>query len=131
MYKIKKEFKMCCSHTLHNDCLDKNKNIKLFGKCNEKHGHNYNVWLCFKSKTLDKDTGMILNFDEIKKTFKKYIDDVFDHQDLNKIYHFKNKIPTAENMARVFYDIMKEKIGDLYAVEVYETDGAVGIYEED
>jgi len=115
---------------LQNDKLSKKKNTDLFGKCNTNHGHNYKITLCFKSNVLDEDTGMILNFYEIKNIFNKYIDNIFDHKNLNDIYNFKNKIPTAENMAKVFYDIIKEKLGDLYAVEVYETDTAVAIYEE-
>jgi len=131
MYIIKKEFKLCCSHTLNNEKLSKTKNVELFGKCNENHGHNYKVILCFKSKELDPSTGMIINFDEIKKVFKKYIDDVFDHKNLNTLYYFNNIIPTAENMAELFYDIIKKNLSDLYAVEIYETDGASAIYVED
>jgi len=131
MYKLRKEFNLCCSHLLNNDNLNKQDNIRLFGKCNQNHGHNYKVVLCFKTKNLDKQTGMILNFDEIKNTFNKFIDIPFDHKNLNTLYQFKGKIPTAENMSKIFYDILKEKFGDIYAVEIHETDGAIAIYEEE
>ncbi len=33
-------------------------------------------------------------------------------------------------MSKVFYDILKESIGDLYKVEIYETPTAMASYED-
>lgn len=131
MYKLKKRFSICCAHKLNNDNETKIENRRLFGKCNFVHGHGYAITLYLKSQFVNGKTGMLVNFDEIKPAFKKYIDDVYDHKYLNDCPEFENLVPTAENMARVFYTLLSVPLPDLYAVEVEETEGASAIYEHD
>jgi len=129
VYKLKKEFIISCSHRLKDKDNTEKWNKKTFGKCNNypSHGHNYKVILYLKNVKLIH--GMIINFSKLKEIFKSEIDDIYDHQFLNNCPGFENKIPTAENMCKIFYDILKRKIDDLYAIEIYETDGASAIYE--
>ena len=131
MFKLKKEFNICCSHRLNNESLSVNKNKQLFGKCNNlpSHGHNYRIILELKQETLDDMTGMIMNFDILKLIFKSIIDDRFDHHFLNNDRLFKNVVPTAENMCKIFYDLLKIKIPQLNRIEIYETEGSSAIYE--
>jgi len=133
MYKLKKNFKISCSHRLFNPKFSEEKNKELFGKCSNapSHGHNYDIIVYLKEDILYEETGMLMNFDKIKKIFKKYIDDIYDHKYLNECPGFENKIPTAENMAKIFFDILKPTMLPLYAIEVEETDGASAIYEVD
>lgn len=132
MYYLEKEFWISCSHRLNNDLLSKEDNLNIFGKCNNdpSHGHNYQVVLKLKSEYVDLKSGMIVNFYDIKNIFNKYIDDVFDHKFLNDCKEFKCVVPTAENMCKVFYDILKKHISELYAVKIYETQGACAEYAE-
>jgi len=130
MYKIKKEFSICCSHRLHNNEWSEDENRRIYGRCNNlpSHGHNYKIILFLKSITIDS-TGMIMNFNKLKEHFNKIIDNRFDHKFLNDDITFKNLVPTAENMAQIFYTLLKEQIEELYKVEIYETEGASAIYE--
>lgn len=131
MYKLRKEFMIECAHKLENKELDAKKNRNLFDKCNRIHGHNYKIILCLKTRSIDIDTGMVLNFVDIKELFNKKIKQRFDHQFLNDDRAFEYKVTTAENMAKIFYDILKEYLGDLYRVEIYETPTAMASYEDD
>ena len=131
MYGLKKEFTICCSHRLRNKTATKAENFKCFGKCNDYHGHNYKITLTFKKKDICPQTGMIINFNDIKRIFKIYIDDVYDHKILNDIPPFDKVIPTAENMCKAFFDILKKELLELSSVEIEETEGASGIYMED
>lgn len=133
MYKLKKEFSISCSHRLFNDYISKHENEHFFGKCNNEpsHGHNYKIILKLKSEELNFSTGMIENFYHIKKVFKDVIDDVYDHKYLNTCPGFEHVIPTAENMSKIFFDLLKREIYSLYSVEIYETDGASAEYEEE
>ena len=73
MYYLEKEFNISCSHRLHNNNLTDQYNKIIFGKCNNlpNHGHNYKIILKFKSEVLDLESGMIVNFYEIKDVFKR------------------------------------------------------------
>lgn len=131
MYEIKKSFCISCSHRLNNNSLSGGENKNIFGKCNNlpSHGHNYKIILHLKSKTLKN--GMIVNFNKIKKVFMNKIDEKFDHKFLNDCNDFKDIIPTAENMCKVFYNILKHDIKQLYKIEIYETETASALYYED
>ena len=132
MYKIKKEFNISSSHRLHNENWSILENKRVYGKCNNEpsHGHNYKIILTLKRKELRND-GMVLNFYILKDLFQDVIDDIYDHKFLNTCPGFKGLVPTAENMCKVFYDRLKEHIPELCVIEIYETDGASAIYEED
>lgn len=130
MYYLEKEFWICCSHRLNNPKLSDEENKKIFGKCNNKpsHGHNYQIILKLRSKKLNPDTGMIMNFYDIKEIFNRLIDKPFDHKCLNDCVEFKDIIPTAENMCKIFFDILGQEIDELYAIKIYETQGASAEY---
>ena len=76
------------------------------------------------------DNGMVMNFTEVKRIFSKTIDYNYDHKFLNDCAGFKDVPATAEHMAKIFYDILKVKIKELYSVEIQETEGASAIYYE-
>src|SRR3990167_6622430 len=74
------------------------------GKCENLHGHTYRLDVIIESE-IGKD-GMILDFNELKKTVETSVIEKLDHQDLNRI--FKN--PTAENMAEWIFSQLKKKL---------------------
>lgn len=131
MYELKKSFNISCAHRLNNHLLNNEENKQCFGKCTNFHGHNYKVILTIRQNWLDNTTNMIVNFDEIKKIFKIEIDDMYDHKLLNDCPGFETTIPTAEVMAFVFYNRLKDYIRELYSVEVFETDTASAVYYGD
>ena len=61
------------------------------------------------------------------KLVKKYIDDTLDHKNLNDIMAPLNS--SAENLAKMLFDIFKPMLPELYAVEVSETPKTSAIYE--
>ncbi|HBX20869.1 MAG TPA: 6-pyruvoyl tetrahydrobiopterin synthase, partial [Porphyromonadaceae bacterium] len=58
-----------------------------------------------------------------------YIDEHLDHRNLNDIMAPLNS--TAENLARLLYEVFKPMFPELYAVEVSETPKTSAIYEPD
>ncbi|MDK2837052.1 MAG: 6-pyruvoyltetrahydropterin/6-carboxytetrahydropterin synthase, partial [Bacteroidota bacterium] len=58
---------------------------------------------------------------------KKYIDENLDHRNLNDILNPLNS--SAENLAKLLYDVFKPQLPELYAVEVSETPKTNAIYE--
>jgi 6-pyruvoyltetrahydropterin/6-carboxytetrahydropterin synthase len=118
MYKISKQFAFSASHILEGLSADH--------PCARLHGHNYIVTVHLKAGQLD-DTGFIKDYRELS-IVKDYLDNTLDHRHLNDVFSFN---PTAENMAKHLYDIFKESIPELWAVEVCETPKTSAIYEAD
>ncbi|MBK5722476.1 6-carboxytetrahydropterin synthase QueD [Dysgonomonas sp. Marseille-P4677] len=118
MYKISKQFAFSASHILEG--------LPSEHPCSRLHGHNYVITVHLCAEFLNY-VGFVKDYRELDNV-KKYIDDTLDHRHLNDILPFN---PTAENIAKYLYDIFKEKIPELYAVEVSETPKTTAIYEAD
>jgi len=116
MYKIKVESYFSSAHNLRH----------YKGKCESLHGHNWKVEVeVFKNK-LDR-AGMVMDFSNLKDGLTKVLEGL-DHGYLNKVAYFKKNNPTSENIARYIYDILKERIKDLGAVTVWESNNSCATY---
>jgi len=105
------------------------------GKCENPHGHNYKVRITLAGESLDK-AGLLLDFRDLKQVMRPVIDRI-DHQMLNDLDPFTEINPSAENLARYFYDEtnrqMKELTGGRVRVKdctIYETDTTTATYYE-
>ncbi len=102
------------------------------GKCETPHGHNWKIEIEFEGPECDR-TGMLIDFKEAKTLLKKYIDR-FDHKDLNTVAPFDLLNPTAENIAKFFFDSLKDDLKDrpvrISKVEVWESAGNCASYED-
>ena len=63
------------------------------GKCSNMHGHEWSLEVRVK-KRVDKKTGMVMDFSDIKKIVTSYVIDKLDHNIINN--YIEN--PTAENI---------------------------------
>ncbi len=98
------------------------------GPCENLHGHTFKVEIVVQGKKLDK-LGLLSDF----KTLKKILSDalqIFDHQDLCQLKYFKIENPSAENLARIIYVILKPQAKGLSKVAVWESDSACASYFE-
>ena len=112
------------SHILKNTKLSEERNHEIFGKCNNFHGHNYYLEVTLKGDP-DVESGYVFDLKELKTIIEDSILKFVDHSFLNDLEMFKNLVPTTENMAVVFWNILKEKVKrnntELYSVKIYET----------
>jgi 6-pyruvoyltetrahydropterin/6-carboxytetrahydropterin synthase len=98
------------------------------GKCENVHGHNYRVQIKLTGPQLDH-IGLLVDFTELKRVLRGIIA-VLDHQFLNDLEPFKTVNPSAENLAKYFYDETQRQLPSLPAganiteVTVWETDTA-------
>lgn len=113
------------AHRLHNPAWDDEKNSRVFGKCNNPnyHGHNYELIVKLIGE-IDAETGYVYDMKELSDLIREHVISKFDHKNLNlDVPHFKNLNPTAENIAIVIYQLLREQIGadiDLKVI-LYET----------
>jgi 6-pyruvoyltetrahydropterin/6-carboxytetrahydropterin synthase len=106
------------------------------GKCEHLHGHNYRVRVTLEGERLDS-AGLLVDFSEIKRLLRSLIER-WDHRFLNEVPPFDVLNPTAENMARYFYEEMargleagaREVPVRLAQVKIWETDTATAAYHE-
>lgn len=139
MYFIKTEFAFDSAHFLYG----------YEGKCSNIHGHRWRVEVTVKNAFLQRNgqqKGMIMDFADLKRALGV----IADHYDHSLIYE-KNTLkadtmeclkrdgfrlvevpfrPTAENLARHFFMIIRERGYRPHNVTVFETPNNCAMYEE-
>ena len=124
VYLTRKEH-FCASHRLFNSKFSDQKNLELYGKCAypNGHGHNYEIEVTVAGEPAG-ETGMIMDLKKLSDIIEKEILSKVDHKHLNFDVDFlQGIIPTAENIAIAFWNILRQSItaGTLYSIKVYET----------
>jgi 6-pyruvoyltetrahydropterin/6-carboxytetrahydropterin synthase len=114
------------AHRLHNPSLSDAQNEQLFGKCNRPnyHGHNYDLIVKVTGE-IDPISGYVIDMKVLADLVKDHIEEKFDHRNLNlDTEEFRDLNPTAENIARVIYDILRPKIDAKFdlGIRLYETE---------
>ena len=125
MYEVTVEREFSSGHYLRN----------YRGKCENPHGHNYKVQVTLRGAELDK-AGLLLDFKLLKQVMRPVIDRL-DHQMMNDIEPFTTLNPSAENLARYFFDQTNAQLDEMTAGRVhvkdctiFETDTTTATYYE-
>jgi 6-pyruvoyltetrahydropterin/6-carboxytetrahydropterin synthase len=125
MYEVTVEAGFSSGHYLRN----------YQGKCENPHGHNYKVRVTLAGRELD-ETGLLLDFKLLKNVLRPVIDRI-DHQMLNDLEPFTVLNPSAENIARYFYDQTNMQLAEMTSGRVrvkdctiWETDTTTATYFE-
>ncbi len=105
------------------------------GKCENPHGHNYKVRVTLQGQKLDA-AGLLLDFKDLKSVMRPVIE-YLDHQMINDLEPFTVINPSAENLAKYFYDETNKQLSDMTSgrvtvkdVLLYETDVTTARYYE-
>jgi len=124
MFEIKVEETFAAGHALRG----------YRGKCENPHGHNYRVQVRLVGEQLNA-IGLLDDFKDLKHDLRE-LSEGLDHQYLNDLPAFTTVNPSAENMAKFFYDGLKSRVTQRSAavrvasVTVYETDITAATYWE-
>ena len=114
------------AHRLNNPLWDEATNQLVFGKCNNPHFHGHNYELVIKvTGEPDPQTGYVMDMKLLSDIAQENVLERFDHKNLNDdTAEFKNLNPTAENIAIVIYNILREKIDMKFDLQIrlYETE---------
>ena len=105
------------------------------GKCENPHGHNYKVRVTLRGRELDH-SGLLLDFKELKGVLKPVVENL-DHKMINELEPFTVVNPSAENLAKYFFDQTNDHLSSLTKGRVsvkdctiYETDTSCATYYE-
>jgi 6-pyruvoyltetrahydropterin/6-carboxytetrahydropterin synthase len=125
MYEVTVEAGFSSGHYLRN----------YKGKCENPHGHNYRVEVTLHGETLDQ-AGLLLDFKDLKQVMRPVVEHL-DHQMINDLEPFTRINPSAENLARYFFDETNRQLDEMTAGRVrvkdctiYETDTTSAKYYE-
>lgn len=125
-------------------------------KCRNLHGHRYKIEVGVDDKVItdagSSDEGMVIDFSDLKQIMMEVLDDGFDHGfvmynnddfydiflnlqfDENQKIIFVSFIPTAENLAKHWYDLIKPKLEErkikIAHLKVWETPTSTAEYRE-
>ena len=134
MFTVSREINFCYGHRL----------LNYPGKCRHLHGHNGRAIIAFEASQLDQ-RGMVLDFSEIKRVVSQWIDDHLDHrmilhradpavpvlQGLGEPMYLMDVNPTAENIAKLIFEVAVEKGFSVVDVRLWETPGCCAAYRPD
>lgn len=124
MHRVTREIEFCYGHRL----------LNYEGKCRHLHGHNGKAVITIESEQLD-ELGMVLDFGDIKQVVSTWIDDNLDHrmilhredpaikmlQELGEPMYLIDSNPTAENIAKVIYEITEQAGFPIVEARLWET----------
>ena len=125
MISVTRKSHFNAAHRLHNNKWSDEKNNTFYGLCNNKnyHGHNYDLEVTVKGE-IDPESGYLVDMKVLSDIIEENICKKFDHKNLNlDTTEFKNLIPTAENIAVVIWNILREKIDKKLklSIKLFET----------
>jgi 6-pyruvoyltetrahydropterin/6-carboxytetrahydropterin synthase len=116
MFQVNVDESFCAGHALRG----------YKGKCENVHGHNYKVRVTLQGPQLDS-VGLLYDFTHLKKVIRDVISGV-DHKFLNDQAPFDVVNPSAENLAKYFYEETARQVvatpegTRILSVTIWETD---------
>jgi len=107
--ELGRRYRFSASHRLHSEKLSEEENRRVYGKCNNPHGHGHNYVVEVRvSGTVDPATGMIANLVDLDGFVEREVIEPFDHKLLNEeVAAFRENVPTTENVCKEIYQRLK------------------------
>lgn len=121
---LTRTYEFAASHRLHSAQLTPERNIELFGKCNNPNGHGHNYILeVTVSGEIDSTTGMMVDLGALDSAVHQYVVDRYDHKNLSlDLPEFAGKNPTSEVVALQIFDALLPVVpAKLERVRLWET----------
>ena len=134
MFRLSQEIDFCYGHRL----------LNYAGKCKYLHGHNGKAVIVLEGPELDH-RGMLLDFSDIKSAIKGWIDENLDHklllnradplvpvlEGLGEPFFIMETNPTAENIAKLIYNVTLERGFPVLRVDFQETPTCFASYRSE
>ncbi len=132
MVYVTRKAHFSAAHRLFNPEFTDEQNEAIFDKCNNLHGHghNYEIEVTVAGNP-DPKTGYVIDLKKLSSLIDNIILSRVDHKHLNfDVPELEGIIPTAENIALVFWSLLEPSIteGALYKIRVAESDNNYAEY---
>ena len=121
------------AHRVHNPALSPEENSRLFGKCNNPHGHGHNYTLEVSVKgPIDATTGYVVDLGVLRDLVEKVVVNQTDHHHFNYDVPYMAEInPTTENIVVGMWNLLQPLVhpGKLVRLKLWETENNFVEYE--
>jgi 6-pyruvoyltetrahydropterin/6-carboxytetrahydropterin synthase len=131
MFRVTQEIDFCYGHRL----------LNYAGKCRHLHGHNGRLLITLEAAELDS-RGMLVDFSDIKQSIRTWVDNELDHRmilnEADPIIPSLRKFdeplfiiphnPTAENIARLVFELTRDRGFPVVEVSLWETPKSYATY---
>src|SRR3990172_8260455 len=109
MIYLTRRAEFSASHYYHSPALSPEENQRLYGKCNNPHGHGHNYVLeVTVAGPVDSQTGMVCDLGFLDDLVQREVLDRFDEVNLNlDTQNFRERVPTTENLCLEIYRLLR------------------------
>ena len=105
---LTRRYLFSASHRLHSPQMGEEENRRVYGKCNNPHGHGHNYALeVTVAGPVDPATGMVANLVDLDAFIHGQVLERFDQQNLNCLEDFRAAVPTTENLCAAIFGILE------------------------
>jgi 6-pyruvoyltetrahydropterin/6-carboxytetrahydropterin synthase len=136
MITVTRRYRFSAAHVLARSDWSPERNRAVYGKCGNPagHGHNYVLDVTVRGQ-VDPQTGRVIPIEHLDRVVHERVLAPLDHRWLDReIPEFAAEVPTAENIARFVWRMLKGEISPaaLHHVRLQETENnSVGYGGED
>lgn len=127
MIALTRRYGFAAAHVLCHPSFSPEENERVYGKCANPHGHGHNYGLeVTVAGPVDPETGRVIEPERLDALVRERLLARFDRVLLNDDPAFAERVPTAENLARVAHEALApalaaEGAARLRRVRVVET----------
>ena len=123
--KLTSRYRFSASHRLDTPLLTPEENRRLYGKCNNPHGHGHDYVLDITVEGPTDESGQVVNRVEMDALVRDCVLRKLDHKDLNtEIAELTGRVTTTENLAGMVQEALAQNWtlpARLAAVRIAET----------
>jgi 6-pyruvoyltetrahydropterin/6-carboxytetrahydropterin synthase len=121
MLTLTRVYHFSAAHRLESPHLSADENASVYGSCHRVHGHNYYVEVTVEGHP-DAVTGMAVDLGALDSIVNRELLERVDHRHLDAtVPELTGVIPTGENLARAFWNMLAPAVPALRRVTVIET----------
>jgi len=107
---VTRKYCFSASHRLHVEGMSEAENDRIFGKCNNPHGHGHNYEIFVTARgPVDSETGLAVDTGKLDRLIEKHVLAQFHLKNMNAdIAAFERTVPTTENVGVVIGQMIRE-----------------------
>ena len=119
MIELTRRYGFPAANVLSQPSFSAEQNLATYGKCANPngHGHNYGVEVTV-SGPIDERTGRMISPDLLDRIFEERVESRFARRLLNDDEAFRDRVPTAENIAIVLHEVLADEVAKRSSAEV-------------
>jgi 6-pyruvoyltetrahydropterin/6-carboxytetrahydropterin synthase len=106
---LTRRYRFSASHRLQSETMSAEENQRVYGKCNNPHGHGHNYVLeVTVSGPVGAQTGMVCNLADLDGFMNERVLARYSDANLNTLPEFASEVPSTEHLCRHIYSELEK-----------------------